>query len=70
MVQARSGTLAERYERGRRLRKKVLREKHGDLLGPSERDAVPNIRRLRSGVLLIRKPGLPGKVWKDSGVNE
>jgi len=41
MVQAPSGTLAERYERGRRLRKKVLREKHGDLLGPSERDAVP-----------------------------
>src|SRR5262249_25997070 len=41
MVQAPSGTLAERYERGRRLRKKVLREKHGDLLGPPERDAVP-----------------------------
>ena len=41
MVQAPSGTLAERYESGRRLRKKGLREKHGDLLGPSERDAVP-----------------------------
>jgi uncharacterized protein (DUF2252 family) len=41
MVRAPSGTLADRYERGKRLRKKVLREKHGDLLGPSERDAVP-----------------------------
>jgi uncharacterized protein (DUF2252 family) len=40
MVQAPSGTLAERYERGTQLRKKVLREKHGDLLGPSGRDVV------------------------------
>jgi uncharacterized protein (DUF2252 family) len=39
MVQSRLGTLAERYERGTRLRKKVPREKHADLLGP-ERDPV------------------------------
>src|SRR5262249_47243336 len=40
MVQAPSGTLAERYKRGTRLRRKVLRETHADLLRPSERDAV------------------------------
>jgi uncharacterized protein (DUF2252 family) len=40
MVQTRSGTLVERYERGTRLRKKVPREKHADLRGPADRDAV------------------------------
>jgi uncharacterized protein (DUF2252 family) len=40
MVQTPSGTMVERYERGARLRKKVWREKHADLIGPSDRDAV------------------------------
>ena len=40
MVQTRSETLAERYARGTRLRKKAPREKHADLLGPADRDAV------------------------------
>jgi len=40
MVQVPSSTLSKRYERGTQLRKKVLREKHADLLGPSSRDVV------------------------------
>jgi uncharacterized protein (DUF2252 family) len=40
MTQTPSGTLAERYERGKCLRKKVAREKHADLRGPVDRDAV------------------------------
>jgi uncharacterized protein (DUF2252 family) len=40
MVQTRSGTLVERYERGTRLRKKAPREKHADLHGPADRNAV------------------------------
>jgi uncharacterized protein (DUF2252 family) len=40
MTQAPSGTLAERYERGKHLRKKVAREKHADLFGPAHRDAT------------------------------
>ena len=35
-----SGTLAERYEHGARLRRKASRQKHADLHGPGERDAV------------------------------
>jgi uncharacterized protein (DUF2252 family) len=40
MIQARSGTPAERYEGGANLRRKTPREKHADLLGPSDRDPV------------------------------
>src|SRR5262245_52977425 len=40
MTQGRSGTLAERYQRGAGLRHKTPREKHADLLGPSDRDPV------------------------------
>jgi uncharacterized protein (DUF2252 family) len=40
MAQDPRGTLAERYERGTRLRKKVPREKHADLRGPADRDPV------------------------------
>ena len=40
MTQARSGTLADRYDRGVSLRRKTQREKHADLLGPSDRDPV------------------------------
>src|SRR5215510_7437520 len=40
MTQTPTDTLAERYERGKRLRKKVAREKHADLRGPADRDAV------------------------------
>src|SRR5262244_1047583 len=40
MIQVRSGTLAERYERGVSLRRKTPRETHADLLGPSDRDPV------------------------------
>jgi uncharacterized protein (DUF2252 family) len=40
MAQNSSGTLAERYDRGVRLRKKTPREKHADLLGPATRDPV------------------------------
>ena len=39
MVLAPSGTLAERYEHGTRLRKKASREMHADLRGPADRDA-------------------------------
>ena len=40
MTQARSGTLAERYEQGVSLRQRTPREKHADLLGQSDRDPV------------------------------
>jgi uncharacterized protein (DUF2252 family) len=40
MVQASSSTLGERYEYGRRLRKKVSREAHAELRGPTDRNAV------------------------------
>jgi uncharacterized protein (DUF2252 family) len=40
MVQTRSGTLTERYERGTRLRKKIPREKHAELHGPADRNIV------------------------------
>jgi hypothetical protein len=40
MAQARSGTLAARYEQGVSLRRKTPRAKHADLLGPSDRDPV------------------------------
>jgi uncharacterized protein (DUF2252 family) len=40
MSQTPSGTLAERYEHGRRLRKKASLEEHADLRGPADRDAV------------------------------
>ncbi|HET9688746.1 MAG TPA: DUF2252 family protein, partial [Pseudolabrys sp.] len=40
MIQIPSGTLAERYERGKRLRKEVAREQHADLHGPAHRDAT------------------------------
>jgi uncharacterized protein (DUF2252 family) len=40
MPQAHSGTLADRYQRGVSLRHKTPREKHADLLGPSDRDPV------------------------------
>ena len=40
MPQALTGTLAQRYDYGTRLRKKAPREKHADLRGPAERDAV------------------------------
>src|SRR5499427_6381643 len=40
-----SGTLAERYEHGARLRRKAARQKHADLHGPHERDAVAILAR-------------------------
>src|SRR3982074_658686 len=40
MKQAPSGTLSQRYEYGRRLRKKAPRENHADLRGPAGRDPV------------------------------
>jgi Uncharacterized protein conserved in bacteria (DUF2252) len=40
MVLMPHGTLAERYEHGRRLRRKVPREEHADLRGPTDRNAV------------------------------
>jgi uncharacterized protein (DUF2252 family) len=40
-----SGTLAERYEYGARLRRKASRQKHADLHGPGERDAVAILAR-------------------------
>ena len=40
MAQNPNGTLAERYERGTRLRKKTPREKHADLRGSADRDPV------------------------------
>jgi uncharacterized protein (DUF2252 family) len=40
-----SGTLAERYEHGVRLRRKASRQKHADLHGPGERDPVAILAR-------------------------
>ena len=40
MAQARPGTVSKRYEQGVNLRRKTPREKHADLLGPSDRDPV------------------------------
>src|SRR5947207_15388475 len=40
MTLAPSGTRAERYDHGVRLRQRTPREKHADLLGPSDRDPV------------------------------
>ena len=40
MSQTPWGTLAERFAHGRRLRKKVPRERHAELLGSSDRDPV------------------------------
>jgi uncharacterized protein (DUF2252 family) len=40
MTKAQSGALAERYDKGVGLRHKTPREKHADLLGPSDRDPV------------------------------
>jgi uncharacterized protein (DUF2252 family) len=40
-----SGTLAERYQHGIRLRRKASRQKHADLRGPGERDAVAILAR-------------------------
>src|SRR5262244_1437545 len=40
MVQTPTGPLPERYAHGRRLRKKVPRERHADLRGPADRDPV------------------------------
>src|SRR5262245_66116128 len=40
-----AGTLAERYEHGSRLRRKASRQKHADLHGPGERDAVAILAR-------------------------
>jgi uncharacterized protein (DUF2252 family) len=40
MTQTPTETVAERYERGKCLREKVTREKHADLRGPADRDAV------------------------------
>jgi uncharacterized protein (DUF2252 family) len=44
MIQIRSGTLAERYEHGVRLRRKTSREKHADLHQATDRDAVAILR--------------------------
>jgi Uncharacterized protein conserved in bacteria (DUF2252) len=44
MVQIRSGTLAECSEDGVRLRRKTSREKHADLRGATDRDAVAILR--------------------------
>src|SRR5262249_33082337 len=40
MIQARFPKLAERYNHGVRLRQKTPRQKHADLLGPTNRDPV------------------------------
>ena len=40
MVQTPTGPLAERYAHGRRLRRKVSRQKHADLHGPADRNPV------------------------------
>jgi uncharacterized protein (DUF2252 family) len=40
MTQIPSGTLAERYQHGKCLRKKAAREKHADLYGPADRDST------------------------------
>ncbi len=45
MTQTPSCTLAERYEQGICLRRKASRQKHADLHGPGERDAVAILAR-------------------------
>src|SRR4029453_9125819 len=40
MIQISTKTLAERYAQGKRLRKKVEREKHAELYGSADRDAT------------------------------
>ena len=40
VTKARSGTLGERYKQGVHLRQKTPRQKHADLLGPTNRDPV------------------------------
>ena len=40
MIQISTKTLAERYAQGKRLRKKVAREKHAELYGSADRDAT------------------------------
>src|ERR1043166_4620300 len=40
MIQISTETLAQRYAQGKRLRKKVAREKHAELYGPADRDAT------------------------------
>ena len=40
ITQAPWGPRAERYQRGKRLRKKVPRERHADLIGSAARDPV------------------------------
>jgi uncharacterized protein (DUF2252 family) len=40
MIRIPSGTIAERYKHGTRLRKKAAREQHADLRGPVNRDPV------------------------------
>ena len=44
MAQIRSGTLAERYQDGVRLRRNTPREKHANLRGATDRDAVAILR--------------------------
>ena len=39
-MQIDTGTLVERYARGKRLRRKTPRENHAELCGPSDRDAT------------------------------
>ena len=40
MIQISTETLPQRYAQGKRLRKKVAREKHAELYGPADRDAT------------------------------
>jgi len=40
MARARTGTVADRYKQGVSLRQRTPREKHAELLGPSDRDPV------------------------------
>jgi hypothetical protein len=51
MVQIRSGTLAERYQDGVRLRRNTPREKHADLRGAADRDAVAILRATRRATI-------------------
>src|SRR5260370_9369402 len=59
------GPLAERYEHGKRLRKKAPRERHADLLGsaarapvailaPGDRSRVPELIPVRYDRMLLR----------------
>jgi len=72
MAQNSSGTLAERYDRGVRLRKKAPREKHADLLGrpratrwPSsavaDRTRVPDLVPVRYERMLAKSVRLPAR---------